>query len=60
MVLTKLQQIMSEREITIEELAAQTMMSSRSIFNAKRGRGVSLNTGKRIAKGLKMKLEHLI
>jgi transcriptional regulator with XRE-family HTH domain len=60
MVLTKLQQIMTERNMTDEQLAAKTMMTSRSIQNAKRGRGVCLNTGKRIAKGLKLDLSQLL
>lgn len=60
MVLTKLQQIMEVRGITAEELAVKTLMSHRSIENAKKGKGVLMNTGKRIAMGLKMKLEELI
>jgi len=51
---------MTERNMTDEQLAAKTMMTSRSIQNAKRGRGVCLNTGKRIAKGLKLDLSQLL
>lgn len=60
MVLKKLQETMDQKDVTVAELAAKTMMSTRTIDNAKRGRGVSLNTGKRIAIGLKMKLEDLV
>lgn len=59
MVLTKLEQVMKDREMTVEELAVKTMLSAKSILTAKKGRGVSLNTGKRIAKGLKLNLEAL-
>jgi transcriptional regulator with XRE-family HTH domain len=59
MVLTKLKDVMAEQNMTIEELAAKCMMSARSIIKAKKERGVSLNTCKRIAKGLNMKLEQL-
>jgi hypothetical protein len=42
-----------------EQLAVKTMLTVRSIQNAKKGRGVSLNTSKRIAKGLKLTLKEL-
>lgn len=60
MVLNKLQEAMQSRELTVAELAAKTMMSTRTIENAKSKKGVSLNTGKRIALSLKMKLEDLV
>ena len=59
MVLTKLQEIMTQLNMTDEQLAVKTMMTSRSIQNAKKGRGVSLNSAKRIAKALKMDLNKL-
>ena len=60
MVLTQLEKVMGERKISAEELAAKTLMSVRSVENAKKGKGVSLNTGKRISHGLKMKLDELL
>ena len=60
MILTKLQKTMDDRQLTVEELAAKSLMSARSILNAKRGRGVALNTAKRLAICLRMKLEDLI
>jgi len=60
MVLTKLGQIMEDRGMTVEELAVKAMMSSRSIMNAKKGKGVSRNTCKRIAKAFKIDLGQLI
>ena len=59
MVLTKLDNIMCDLNMRDEELAAKTFLTVRSIQNAKKGRGVCLNTGKRIAKGLNIKLEQL-
>lgn len=60
MVLSKLEKIMADRGITSAELAVKTIMSVRSVENAKKRRGVSLMTGKRIASGLKLNLEELI
>ena len=60
MVLTKLHKQMIEKQVSAVELADKTIMSVRSIDNAKKGRGVSLGTCKRIAAGMKMKLEDLI
>jgi transcriptional regulator with XRE-family HTH domain len=59
MVLTKLTEILKNREMSDEQLAVKTMLTVRSIQNAKKGRGVSLNTSKRIAKGLKLTLKEL-
>ena len=59
MVLKNLTEVMSDRNITVEELAVHTMMSARSITNARRSKGVCLNTGKRIAKALKINLSEL-
>jgi transcriptional regulator with XRE-family HTH domain len=60
MVLTRLAETLKLKSITAEELAAKSLMSVRSVENAKRGRGVSLTTSKRIALSLKMQLEDLI
>ena len=60
MVLSQLGAKMQKRNISNVELAAKTMMSSRSIENAKKGKGISINTGRRIAAGMKMKLEELV
>jgi transcriptional regulator with XRE-family HTH domain len=60
MVLTKLPEILKNREMSDEQLAVKTMLTVRSIQNAKKGRGVSLNTSKRIAKGLKLTLDQLV
>jgi transcriptional regulator with XRE-family HTH domain len=60
MVLTKLTEILKNREMSDEQLAVKTMLTVRSIQNAKKGRGVSLNTSKRIAKGLKLTLDQLV
>lgn len=59
MVLTQLQRIMEERKITVESLAAVSSVSCRTITSARKGRGMSLNTCKHIAKGLKINLEAL-
>jgi predicted transcriptional regulator len=59
MVLTKLTEILENRGMAIEELAAKTLLSAKTIYNAKKGRGVSLNTGKRIAKTLRLDLSQL-
>ena len=58
--LTKLTEILKNREMSDEQLAVKTMLTVRSIQNAKKGRGVSLNTSKRIAKGLKLTLDQLV
>ena len=60
MVLSKLQNVMSEKNISPEHLANAAGVSVRTIENARRGKGVSLNTGKHIAKGIKIKLEELV
>lgn len=60
MVLTKLKEIMENKGMTAADLASKAMMSTKSIDNATKGKGVSLNTGKRIALSLKMKLEDLV
>ena len=59
MVLTKLQGVLEDRNMTIAELAVKTMLSVSAIQNAKKGRGVSLATAKRIAQSLKMDLCNL-
>jgi DNA-binding Xre family transcriptional regulator len=59
MVLTKLDYIMCERNMRDEELAAKTFLTVRSIQNAKKKRGVCLNTAKRIAKALKLSVDQL-
>jgi DNA-binding Xre family transcriptional regulator len=60
MVLTKLKKIMDDKDLSSEALAVITLLSARSIDKARAGKGISLNTGKRIAKGLKMKPEELV
>ena len=60
MVLTKLDEVLKDRSMTVEELAVKSMLSAKSIYNASKGRGVSLNTAKRIAQGLKLKISQLI
>ena len=60
MVLTQLHDQMVKKRISTVELAEKTIMSIRSIENAKKGKGASLGTCKRIAAGMKMKLEELI
>ena len=59
MILTKLQQILTELKMTDEQLAVKTFLTVRSIQNAKT-KGVSLNTGLRIAKSLKLKFTDLV
>lgn len=60
MVLTRLKAVMEAKNISSEELAAKTFMSARSIDKAKSGRGISINSGKRIANGLHIKLEEIV
>lgn len=60
MVLTKLEEAMSMRNISDAWLAEKTLLSTRTVEKARKGRGVSLSTGKRIAKVFKIKLEDLI
>jgi predicted transcriptional regulator len=59
MVLTKLNDVLKNRGMTVEELAAKSMLSAKSIYNAGKGRGVSLNTAKRIAQSLKLSVSQL-
>lgn len=59
MVLTKLDAVMTARNISTEELAARTFRSAKTISNAKTV-NVSLSTCKIIAEKLGMELEELI
>lgn len=65
MVLKQLSAFMKKHNISNESLAAKATVSAKTIFNAKKGRGINLNTGKRIAAGLaslgqKVKLDELV
>ena len=60
MVLAQLEIIMAERGLSNEQVAAKANLSAKSVMNAKKGRGVSLNTGRHIATALKVPLDKLI
>ena len=60
MILSKLKETMKEKKLSTEELAVKTCMSSSTIFKARSGTHVTVNTAKRIASGLRVDLEKLI
>lgn len=60
MVLSKLKEAMEVKKVTETELAAKVMLTTRSIQNAMNKKGVTLNTAKRIASGMRINLEQLI
>lgn len=60
LVLTKLEEAMATRNISDAWLAEKALLSTRTVEKARKGRGISLSTGKRIAKVVKVKLEDLI
>jgi len=52
---------MAAKEMKVEELAVKVLMSARTVEKARQAKiGLPLNTCKRIASGLKMKLEDLV
>jgi len=59
MMLPKLQEFMKRNNISDEELAVKSLVSVRSIQNAKRCKSINRNTGKRIAQALKIKIDIL-
>ncbi len=60
MILSQLSKAMADGKITVEHLADKTCMSASTIFKAKSGSKVSVNTAKRIASALRTNIEKLI
>lgn len=60
MVLKRLKQAREASGMTAEEVASKALVSTKTVYNAERGRGCTLSTGKRLAAALKVKLEDLI
>lgn len=57
--LSKLADVMKEKRIRSEELAAMAMLGISTVKTAKSGKDVSDNTAKRIARAMKVKEEDL-
>jgi predicted transcriptional regulator len=56
MKLTKLVEVMKEREVTPEQLAGKAYVSFSTVINAMKGLDISANSAHHIAKGLKVKI----
>lgn len=60
MILSQLKKAMDENKVSVEHLADKTCMSASTIFKARKGNKINVNTAKRIASGLRMNIEQLI
>ena len=60
MKLSQLKTVMESGKVSVEHLADKTCMSASTIFKARKGNPVSVNTAKRIASGMRINLEQLI
>ena len=59
MVLSQLQAIRTSRKLTRADIASMAGCTERTIAYLEKGKGTTLNTGKRIAKALKVPLATL-
>lgn len=60
MVLSKLKEALEDTKISVEHLADKAGISSSTVFKAKQGQSIHINTAKRIASALRINLEQLI
>jgi DNA-binding XRE family transcriptional regulator len=58
--MTKLKNVREKKLLSREELAVNADVSLKTICSAENGRGVTLTTVKKLAKGMKVKPEELV